>query len=68
MGYTLLFTEVSPDVAHIVACSILVIGLVCISCVPKKYKRREAERIAQDTAKDANGGPGPEEKMLTVVD
>ncbi|KAK3920358.1 putative MFS-type transporter, partial [Frankliniella fusca] len=69
MGYTLLFTEVNPDTAHIVLCSILVVGLVCISCVPKKYKRREAEKLAQqDATKDVNGGPGPEERMLTVVD
>ncbi|XP_026282167.1 uncharacterized MFS-type transporter C09D4.1 [Frankliniella occidentalis] len=69
MGYTLLFEEVSPDIAHIVQCSLLVIGLVCITCVPKKYKRREAERLAhQEATKDVNGGPGPEEGMLTVVD
>lgn len=52
--YSTLFESTSPDVAHMVMCSLLIVGLVCIVCVPKKYRRREAERLAgQDDVKDA---------------
>lgn len=75
--YSLLFESPGPDVAHTVQCSFLVVGLICICCVPKKYKRREAERLAkpdQDAVKEANGKEAngvpvdPEAARLTVVD
>lgn len=77
--YSQLFESASPDVAHMVQCSLLVVGLVCIACVPKKYKRREAERLAQaeptkEAAAAANGAngsaasPDPEAARLTAVD
>lgn len=75
--YSQLFESASPDVAHMAQCSLLVAGLVCIACVPKKYRRREAERLghhepiknvqdAQDAkdAKDTNGVTKAEDAEL----
>lgn len=79
--YSQLFESASPDVAHMAQCSLLVAGLVCIACVPKKYRRREAERLGNHEpikdVKETNGVAAkaedvelahPEASRLTVVD
>ena len=77
--YSFVFEEWGPDVAHGVQCALLVLGLVCVASVPKKYRRREAEEKARqdaikDSVKDApleNGqdnGVAPEAVRLTAVD
>lgn len=81
--YSMVFEEWGPDVAHIVQSALLLIGLVCVASVPKKYRRRDAERLAQlgtskDAVKDAvkdtphqNGQDNnlaPEAVRLTAVD
>ena len=65
--YSQVFEVWGADVAHAVQCSLLVIGLVCVATVPKKYRRREAERLAH--VKEVNGeDKAPEATRLTAVD